>query len=260
MEWAGRAPSLFTKNTQVISASASADLVPLFSSEVSAIASQPRMIGSFVAGLADGVNPCTLNVLLILLSICLLTDRRRVASAGFLFIAGVVGTYLLIGLGLGRILEPLQRGTIIMSLLYIVFGVGLVLLVLRPPTKSLNGIKAALGKWIRNIRKPGMNSLAIFGTGVLSSAFEFVCTGQIYIPYVLYLSSNAPALLIGNLVLHNVAFALPMVALVTGFSFGLSSEAIQRLLKTPIIQKVGLAATVFLGVYFLATGVLGIIS
>lgn len=259
-EWTGKAPSVFTQTSQAIAASTFEDLVPMWADRESIPPQKTRYLGTLAAGLADGVNPCTLNVLLILLSICLMADKRRVVPNGLMFITGVVGTYFLIGLGLGRILEPLRRGAALMSLLYVAFGVGLIYMVLRPPTRSFAKIKAALGKQVRHLRKAGMGYLAFFASGVLSSAFEFVCTGQIYVPYVLYLTTSAPHVLIGNLVLYNFAFALPMLAMVSAFSFGLNATAIQRYLKTPFAEKAGLVATVLLSVYFIVTGILGLWS
>ena len=258
VEWTGKAPSVFTQASQAIAASTIEDLVPIWADRESIPPQKTPYWGTVAAGLADGVNPCTLNVLLILLSICLMADKRRVVPSGLMFIAGVVGTYFITGLGLGRVLEPLRRWAALMSLLYIAFGVGLICMVLRPPTRSLAKIKGVLGKQIRNLRSPGMGYLAFFASGVLSSAFEFVCTGQIYVPYVLYLSTNAPQVLISNLALYNLAFALPMVVMVSSFSFGFNATVIQRYLKTPFAEKAGLVATALLSVYFIVTGILGL--
>lgn len=260
VEWTGKSPSVFTQASQVIGVSTFDELNPIFRGKepTTSAPQQFRLLGTFSAGLVDGVNPCTLNVLLVLLSICLMTSRKKVVLVGVLFIAGVVGTYFLVGLGLGKVLEPLRRVAAVMSLLYLSLGLGLLYLGLRPPVRALNKIKIELARYIRDLRGPSMGYIAVFATGVLSSAFEFVCTGQVYIPYVMYLSTQRPQVLISNLLLYNFAFSLPMLVMVIAFSRGLNSETIQRSLKTPLVQKAGLAATALLGIYFLITGAAGL--
>lgn len=245
VELTGKAPSVFTASSQVIGASTIDELLSVFSARESVKPQRLGLLGTFSAGLIDGVNPCTLNVLLILLSICIITDRKTTPIIGLVFILGVVGTYFLVGLGLGKVLEPLRSVASIMSLLYLLLGLCLIYLGLRPPMSGIIKIKTMLARHIRNLRSPGMGYLAVFAIGVLSSAFEFVCTGQVYVPYVLYLSTNRPQTLIGNLLLYNFSFSLPMLVMVGAFSMGLNSESIQRSLKSSLVQKLALWLLLF---------------
>jgi len=257
VEWAGRAPSLFSRETQVIEASTIAEIEAILGPRA-ATPTNPQgnvhFTGVMLAGLVDGVNPCTLNVLLVLLSMCLMVGRKHTLSIGLTFVLGVVATYFIVGIGLGHVVAPLRRIHSLMAAIYLLYGVVLLYLGLFPPSIWLNKLKVALGKRIGDLRRPRMGYLAVFFLGVLCSGFEFVCTGQVYLPMVLYLATQQPQALIGNLVLYNFAFALPMLVMVGALHAGYDSVAIQRAIKTPVFARAGQVVMILLGVYLVLQG------
>lgn len=255
----GISPSAFTRESHLIGFMESRVLVAMLSGGAVA-QSAPRSLsgGTFAAGLIDGVNPCTLNVLLVLLSVCALSDKRRIFSTGFVFVAAVVGAYVCVGLGLGAVLGPIRRWTLVMPLLYLIMGVLLMVFYVRPPKDGFNSVKLTLGRQIRLLRKPGMGYAAVFMVGLISSLFEFVCSGQVYIPVVLYLSTQSRETLIRHLLLYNFAFALPMLIMIGVMAFGYNSVMIQNIVKKPVFESAGRVLMLLLGVYFVIIGVSGL--
>ncbi|MBT9152594.1 MAG: hypothetical protein DDT35_00815 [Firmicutes bacterium] len=251
----------FSRDRQAIEASTLVEVKALFGYAAQSVPhANLRTAGVLVAGLVDGVNPCTLNVLLILLSMCLMVGRKHILSIGLTFVLGVVATYFLIGIGLGHVLAPLRGMHPLRTAIYFGYGVVLLYLGVFPPSIWLNKLKMSLGKRIRDVRRPGMGYLGVFFLGVLCSGFEFVCTGQVYLPMVLFLATHQPHELVSNLFLYNLAFALPMMIMIVALHAGLDSESIQKALKTPVFARASQVVMLLLAAYFLVQGVMGAVK
>lgn len=257
-ELAGAAPAVFSANGYIIGPIDETELNRLVAGEKLTMQNVNRpSLGIFLAGLADGVNPCTLNVLLILLSICLLSQTESALKVGLGFIAGIVSVYFLVGIGLGKILEPLREFSLVIHLIYL--GIGLALII-SSITQFGDGttLKRNVGKLITKIRKSGITLISAFVIGSLCSVFEFVCTGQIYLPMVLYMSTQEIGSFIGGLLLYNIAFALPMVALVVALGIGTDTVFVQRVIKLDVIESGSRWVMRLLGVILIIQGGLGL--
>lgn len=215
------------------------------------------------AGLVDGVNPCALATLLFMVSALALGGRSRmlVASIGLCFIFGVFITYFLIGLGLLRVgtiaaAIPWLR-TSIRYLTAIALGV-LGVLSLRDWKAVRKGNTADLSlrlpdsaiRWMhRFIRKGASLWLSGIGSvllGVLVSIGEFVCTGQVYLPTLVYISQRRMEGALALLFAYNLAFIMPLAAVFALVMLGFSHDRLTKLFSRNLAgSKLALAVFFF---------------
>ncbi|MBN2450996.1 MAG: hypothetical protein JXR77_11440 [Lentisphaeria bacterium] len=200
-----------------------------------------------VAGLIDGVNPCAFAVIVFLVSYLTLTGRfgRRFALwYGLTFAAGVFVCYFLIGIGFFRLLAWVQAWQsamrwvfVLMGLVCVAFGIGGILDTVAAVRDGVGKMKFGMPKSLhrvvhRLIREDvSRHALGVgaFLIGILVSTVELVCTGQIYLPVILFINSSAPGLRsLGLLTVYNLAFILPLVVVVVLGAAGLGSEALSK--------------------------------
>jgi len=196
-----------------------------------------------LAGMADGINPCAFAVIVFLIT-CLAVSqgrsRRYTLACGLLFCLGVFFFYYLLGFGFLHALSFMKQWqSAERSLMY--GGAALSLLFgslafmdafsysphgSRPMKFGMpKSLRMLSHRLIRIIRSPGFLLPGAIGLGFLVSGVEAVCTGQIYLPALLIINQQSgrvgPALL---LLLYNVCFLLPMLAIVFAAGFGLNSQ------------------------------------
>ena len=181
----------------------------------------------------DAINPCEFAILILLMASMLITEgnRKKALWTGLSFSAAVFLAYFLMGVGL---LEFIRIYTLssagyfykIVGVLAILIGAlnikdyfwygggGLLMevpLAWRPKMKAL----------VRGISNPGGGFLI----GLLISLFLLPCTSG---PYVVILgmlaAKTAFAKAILYLILYNLIFIAPMVAIVLAMYFGLPAE------------------------------------
>jgi cytochrome c biogenesis protein CcdA len=224
-------------------------------------AALPVLIG----GLLDGVNPCAFTTLIFLLASLALAGRGRrdVLVIGLLFSLSVFVTYLAVGLGFFTALRAAAGyAAVSLVLRWILFAVLLVFaglsiydffkiragkpaeIVLQLPLGLKQRIHAAIRSRVRTAAIAG-SSLVL---GFLVSIFEFACTGQVYLPTLAYLvriRENTRALPL--LLLYNLGFIAPLLAVFAAAYLGVGSKAITRFFQNHMAAvKVGLAVF-FLG-------------
>ena len=175
-----------------------------------------------VSGLLDGINPCAFAVLLFFVAFLFITSkasleraRRRILLVGSIYVIGVYIAYLMIGLGIIRVIAatPFHRlagkvGALIVVLLgavnikdYFWYGRGVSL---RMPASRWMVIR----RWMRKSTVP-----SAFVMGLLVGVFEFPCTGGIYVAILGMLARNTTfAQGFVYLLIYNAAFVLPLIA------------------------------------------------
>jgi cytochrome c-type biogenesis protein len=170
------------------------------------------------SALIDSVNPCAFSVLII--SIAFLASlglpRRKVLIIGGAYILGIFVVYLLIGLGMLRVLSFFGAPHIIGRIgagILLLFGSANVLSYLVPSFP----IEFALPKFIKGRLADLMSKATIpatFFLGALVALFEFPCTGG---PYLMILGLLHDSQTYGSgilyLLLYNAIFVLPLVAI-----------------------------------------------
>ncbi len=226
---------LFAFGALVAAAAAAVLLIGPTSSEHQGLAdlSLPVIIG---AGFLDGFNPCAFGVLILFATFALgLAARRSLATGdgapdvraasrsvlglGAFFVAGVLVTYFLLGLGLLTALASLTDfgGNHLPSRIAALIAIGLGLWMLRDVLLPDAGWKLeaphALHGRMRDWARAG-SPAALFGGGVLIGLCTVPCSGAVYLGVVALLGASGTAVAgLGGLALYNLAYITPLVVL-----------------------------------------------
>ncbi len=226
----------------------------------------PLTVG--LAGLVDGLNPCAFATLIFFIAYMAAGGYkgRQVLVVGGAFTAGVFLTYLTVGLGLYKVLDLLGNTLTVLgrwlyaltALFCLVLAVLSFLDFLKARRGQIEGMRLSLPKALRNRARAVIRQNAggdprpvpayaagAFVTGVLVSLLELACTGQLYLPTIIFVLS-VPALrarAVAYLVLYNLAFVLPLAVVFVLTYFGTTSFQLGRFLqKRTAAVKLGTAA------------------
>ena len=222
-----------------------------------------------LAGLVDGLNPCAFATLIFFVSYLTISGRknREVIIVGISFTLGVFIAYLVIGLGfykvldlLGNILNVVARWvygfTALLCIALAVFSFMDVAKARKGKLKdmSLNlpeGLRKRINSVIRKGRDTNRYVIGAFATGLVISLLELACTGQVYLPTIIFVSSMPELRLraIFYLIIYNLLFILPLVVVFILAYFGTSSKELTRFL-----QKHAATVKIGLGLLFFALG------
>jgi cytochrome c biogenesis protein CcdA/glutaredoxin len=199
------------------------------------------------AGLIDGLNPCAFATLVFFVSYMAFTGRRgrEILFVGLAFTLGVFLTYLLVGMGLLTIVQSLDILSTLGRWVYLLTAVMcavLAALTFRDLARARKGkpsemalkLPLALRKRINKVIREGSQVRAFVGmafvTGFVVSLIELACTGQVYLPTIVYVLSRpelaAKAYL--YLLLYCLMFVLPLVVVFVLSYLGTTSEEFGR--------------------------------
>lgn len=227
------------------------------------------------AGLIDGINPCAFATLIFFVSYLTLSGRKgkEVLLVGGSFTVGVFIAYFAVGLGLYQLLD-LVGGTldIISKVVYGLTGVFcLVLAVLSfiDYRKAKEGgtedmmlklpepLRKRINATIRKGRGTQNYMIGAFVAGVLVSLLELACTGQVYLPTIIFVSSIPELRLqaIFYLVIYNLLFILPLVVIFVLVYYGTTSKDL-----TKFLQERAALVKFLMGFVFIALGTWLIVS
>jgi cytochrome c biogenesis protein CcdA len=200
-----------------------------------------------LAGLIDGLNPCAFATLVFFISYLAFTGRRGrdVLFVGLSFTLGVFLTYLLVGLGLLKVVQSLSFFTALGRWVYLltaVLCVALAALTFRDYIRARRGqasemtlrLPRGLQRRIHKVIREGSQVRAFvamaFFTGFVVSLLELACTGQVYLPTIMFVMSvdelAAQAFL--YLVLYCLMFILPLIVVFVLSYWGTSSDQLGR--------------------------------
>lgn len=183
-------------------------------------------------GFINGLNPCAASMLLMLLTV-IAVYGKDVLKTGLIYMAGKLIAYSGMGVLFSKlasgILLPIQGAGQVISVLFI--GAALILaalnfrdfyyarkmeygkLILQLP----KGLRARNHAWINRLKgKPAVYLLPlVFFTGLIISAGEFFCTGQVYLAVIVYmLKTEAHVMSYAAFFLYTLAMCLPQVLLI----------------------------------------------
>ncbi len=218
------------------------------------MASQFRALGPLTvvfAGLVDGLNPCAFATLIFLVSYLTFSGRkgREVIAVGGAFTFGVFIAYLGVGLGLYKALDLL--GGVLTTLSRWVYAFTALMCGILAVISFVDFLKARRGeiqdmslklpdvlrKRVNSVVRSGQRVRAFvagaFLTGVFVSLIELACTGQIYLPTIIFVIS-IPELrvqAISYLLLYNLVFILPLVVVFILVYYGTTSHQLGRFLE-----------------------------
>jgi cytochrome c biogenesis protein CcdA len=225
------------------------------------------------AGLLDGVNPCAFATLIFFVSYLTVVGRarREILAVGFAFSLSVFVTYFLVGLGLLKVVQSLSVVPIVARVIYLgAIGLALVLgilslydfivcrkgrltgMVLQMPAFLKNRVRGVIRKEVRMNRY----ILAAITTGFVVSILELACTGQVYLPTILFVSKAQEfrATAIGYLAAYNLMFIIPLLVVFYLVYLGIGSEKLTVLFQRHV-SSVKLATALL---FFTLAGVLAL--
>ncbi len=222
------------------------------------------------AGLIDGVNPCAFVTLMLLVSYLVIRKREKkvILLTGISYTLGVFITYLLLGIGIYKWLNYIKGISTISALMYPITGVIALILGIyslidfykikkgkgeETTLKLPKSIKKLTNRIIRKHVKSRRLAGLAFITGAVISALEFMCTGQVYLPTIVYILGEPgfQAKAFFYLVLYNSMFILPLVGVFLAVYHGVTSEKLESI----FMKRVGLikimTAVLFFGLAIL---------
>ena len=219
----------------------------------------------FTAGLVDGVNPCSIAMMLFFIS--LLTsyrsDKNSILIMGLTFIAGIFLAYLGIGVGLFKFLYKIDGLDQMLMVIYIATFVLAAFLVYKNiqdyyyiKNNQYEKVKTQLPKFLKHlihnrIRKNMSMKyiyLSAFLSGFVISFLEFFCTGQIYLPTIAFvLSTNSTSSMALNyLILYNIAFVMPLIMICITMRIGSHIMDVSQILVNQLDKIKLMNAALFL--------------
>ncbi len=222
-----------------------------------------------LAGLVDGLNPCAFATLVFFVSYLTISGRtgKQVLAVGAAFTLGVFLAYVAVGMGFFRVLE--LAGDLLTKLGRWVFGLTAAFCLVLAVFSLLDYFKARRGEigdmalnlphWLRErinavIRKSRHSRAFVAGaffTGIIVSFLELACTGQVYLPTIIFVMSmpELKARATFFLLLYNLLFTAPLVVVFVLAYYGTGARQFSAFLQRR-------AAAVKLGMFvlFLALG------
>jgi len=235
------------------------------------LTAQDRLIARFqsfglaavaVSGLIDGINPCAFASIIFFISYLTLINRkgREILWVGGMFTLSVFLTYFLIGTGALKMITslsflPLVRKIFVLVTAALALVLGVVSLYdylqfkkkgttkdakLQLPSFLKNMIHSAIRK---NVRLSNYILMAAV-TGFIVSLLELACTGQIYLPTIMFIST-IPDLKVNALfylLFYNLMFVVPLV-LVFSFTYWGTTSAQWAVLTQKNFGKIKIAMT-----------------
>ena len=204
----------------------------------------------FSAGLVDGINPCAIATLLFFISFLSFSGRKgkELLLVGITFTIAIFIVYYMIGIGIFRALRVLELTSIIRRVLFlavgvlaIIFGILSIYDYFKLRAGKSEEVKLQLPRFLKrrihtDIREKMKISNYIIGAGIvgfLVSISEFVCTGQVYLPTIMFVA-EVPSLRIkalAYLFLYNIAFIIPLVIVFVLAYKGTSSDKLNLFWK-----------------------------
>lgn len=195
------------------------------------------------AGLIDGLNPCAFATLVFFISYMAFTGRRGrdILIVGLAFALGVFLTYLLVGVGMLKLIQSLDFFTSLGRWVYLVTALMCITLAIftfrdyrraregKATEMSLKlpmGLRRRINKVIREGAQMRAFGAMAFITGFVVSLIELACTGQVYLPTIVYVLSQpdlAPQAFL-YLVLYCVMFIVPLIVVFVLAYYGTTSE------------------------------------
>ena len=231
------------------------------------------------AGLVDGINPCAFAVIIFFISFLTIYgyNRREIIYISCFYILSVFITYILIGLGLFSFFYSLRNFYFLMNIFYyaiaafcfILAGFAFYDYFRYKKTKETNGLILQLPMFFKKrinlvigaaLRKKNYHRIIklcaisfFIGFGV--SLLEAVCTGQVYIPTIAFIFKLPQLRLkaVTYLILYNIMFILPLIAIFILSLLGVNSSQFNRFLKNNLAKIKVVMACFFLimGVFIL---------
>lgn len=219
-------------------------------------------VAVLLAGLVDGLNPCAFATIIFFVSYLALSGHKgkQILLTGASFTVGVFIAYLLVGFGFYKVLDLIKVYMNVLSKivygLTALFCIVLAILSIRDYFKTRHGdlddmalklpepLRKRINATVREGRKSSSYYLSAFVVGLIVSILELACTGQIYLPVIISMST-LPELrgkAVMFLVLYNLMFIVPLIVVFILAYLGTTSKDLANFLKKHAATvKIGMA-------------------
>jgi cytochrome c biogenesis protein CcdA len=235
------------------------------------------LMGTLIAGLADGINPCAIATMVFLISFMATRKRSRaqILTIGLVYTATVFFTYFAMGVGLKSVLEGIkQYHTISLGIRWAAAVAAALIAVLSfkdaisyGKTKNTDAITLQLPKQVKlRIHKIisgnlSGTSLAIGAiiTGFLVTLLEAICTGQMYVPFIVAMTSDDSLKITGYLYLafYNFLFVLPLLIVMVLAYYGMKWNELAKKTQNNMVKIKIVLGIVMVGLtIYLINGIL----
>jgi len=197
------------------------------------------------AGVLDGLNPCAFATIIFMVNLLMAIGhtRRRIFEIGLAYSLSVFVTYLLMGLGIFHIWQTLSAYQIISRVIYGVMASVLIIFAIlsikdaiqyrkdKKETEFSMGLPKSFRIKINQYLKKSFSEkkllVAAIFSGFVISLLEAGCTGQIYLPTIMYIARESTSLrAFFFLLLYNTFFIIPLLVVFLGVYYGSQSKAL----------------------------------
>jgi cytochrome c biogenesis protein CcdA/glutaredoxin len=222
------------------------------------------------AGLIDGLNPCAFATLVFLISYLTFTGRqgRDILFVGAAFALGVFLTYLLVGVGMFKVIQTLEFFPALGRWVYLLttlLCVVLAIFTFRDFFRARRGqssdmtlkLPTSLRRMINQVIRENVQVQTFvvmsFVIGSVVSLIELACTGQVYYPTLVYMTSDPE---LANqaflyLVLYCLMFIVPLIVVFLFSYFGTTSEQLGLFVARHVAKIKAGTAALFIGLALL---------
>jgi cytochrome c biogenesis protein CcdA len=235
------------------------------------------LIGTLVAGLADGINPCAIATMVFLISFMATRKRSRteILLIGLVYTATVFITYFAMGVGLKSVIEGFSHYHLISQIIrWSAAGAAAIVSVLSfrdaiifNKTKKTDTIALQLPKQVKlRIHKIISGNLSgtslVIGaivTGFFVTLLEAICTGQMYVPFIVAMTSQKALKITGYLYLgfYNFLFVLPLLIVMVLAYYGMKWNELAKKTQNNMVKiKIALGIVMAGLTVYLINGIL----
>lgn len=231
------------------------------------------LIGTILTGLADGINPCAIATMIFLISFMATQKRTRkqILLIGMTYTTTVFITYLAMGLGLKGVVDQIKgryvfyliiRWGAFLAAVTVAFFSFKDAFVYKKTRKSENislqlpkAVKLRIHKVISGNLSGTSLVIGSITTGFLVTILEAICTGQMYVPYIVAMTQRESLRLKGFLflILYNFLFVLPLLIVMVLAYFGLKwNDLAKKTQKNMVLLKIVLGLVMTALAFYLA--------
>jgi hypothetical protein len=213
-----------------------------------------KIIPIFAAAFLDGINPCAFAGIVFLVAYLGMIQKKKmmeIVVTGILYIFAVFIVYFFIGMGLINILDFFMKFRGFTKIVYMSAGIlTFVLAVLSfydyyklscSTNSSSSDVTLQLPKSIKILMNRITNKLSSsaffipfgFFLGAIVSVLEFLCTGQVYLPTIIYML-KVPSLKLRAamfLSVYSLFFVIPLVVIFVTLLLTINTGRIQAMDK-----------------------------
>ena len=224
-----------------------------------------------LGGLLDGFNPCAISTLIFFMSVLAVAKatRRTRLLVGVSFISASFFVYMGLGLGFLYAFRQVPNFAVVKKTVEIVLGLCMIPLAVfsfrdafrfrkshRPDDVTLQipkKIKEKIHSFMNTRLGVGGPVFGGLVTGAGVTVLESVCTGQSYVPVLMYMikTDNSDCCSWILLITYNLLFVLPLAAVFVCFHRGMQLKALIAWSRRNLV-----VVKIFLGLFFTAMAIL----